>query len=79
MFLQDMSKTTKRKHVTSEVINDYVLPENGLQIVKVIVKINFFICCSLLYMYMYNLHMMSALGICSGFSVALKYVGHLCQ
>lgn len=31
-----MSKATKRKHVTNEVINDFVLPEPRQQIVKVV-------------------------------------------
>lgn len=30
-----MSKATKRKHVTKEVLDDYVLPENNQKIVKV--------------------------------------------
>lgn len=30
-----MSKATKRKHVTKEVLNEFVLPEDGQQIVKV--------------------------------------------
>ena len=30
-----MSKATKRKHVTKEVLDDYVLPEGNKQIVKV--------------------------------------------
>jgi len=31
-----MSKTTKRKHVTREVIDEFVLPDNELQVVKVL-------------------------------------------
>ena len=30
-----MSKATKRKHVTKEVLDDYVLPEGDKQVVKV--------------------------------------------
>ncbi|OWF36609.1 probable RNA-binding protein EIF1AD [Mizuhopecten yessoensis] len=30
-----MSKATKRKHVTKEVLDDFILPEDGQQIVKV--------------------------------------------
>jgi probable RNA-binding protein EIF1AD len=30
-----MSKATKRKHVTKEVLDDYVLPEDNQKIVKV--------------------------------------------
>lgn len=30
-----MSKATKRKHVTKEVLDDYVVPEPNQQIVKV--------------------------------------------
>lgn len=33
-----MSKTTKRKHVTKEVLDSYVLPEDNQKIVKVIKK-----------------------------------------
>jgi probable RNA-binding protein EIF1AD len=32
-----MSKATKRKHVTKEVLDEYVLPEGKEQIVKVCV------------------------------------------
>ncbi|VDI07301.1 probable RNA-binding protein EIF1AD, partial [Mytilus galloprovincialis] len=31
-----MSKATKRKHVTKEVLDEYVLPEENQQIVKVV-------------------------------------------
>jgi len=31
-----MSKATKRKHVTKEVLEDYYIPENGEEIVKII-------------------------------------------
>ena len=30
-----MSKATKRKHVTKEVLEEYYVPENGEEIVKV--------------------------------------------
>jgi len=31
-----MSKATKRKHVTKEVLEDYYIPENGEEIVKIL-------------------------------------------
>jgi probable RNA-binding protein EIF1AD len=36
-----MSKATKRKHVTKEVLDDYVLPEDNQKIVKVCILRNF--------------------------------------
>ena len=37
---KEMSKATKRKHVTNEVVNDYVLPDEDKQIVRVRSYIN---------------------------------------
>ena len=37
-----MSKATKRKHVTREVLDDYVIPENKQIIVKVVKCFGFF-------------------------------------